>query len=168
MRVYMIKSVCKKQMFISRGRVILKGSGTYYIVDKCVLPEIIINVVKAKRLLKTGEAETINEAVSKAGISRSAFYKYKDFVSPFKEGSIGRIITVSFLLEDKPGILSSVINTIAEGGGNILTINQNIPLNGIASVTISVDTKNIEEMDTFLNALKSNNGVHKTDVIAKE
>src|SRR5699024_4531733 len=87
----------------------------------------------------------INEAVKMAGISRSAFYKYKDWVFPFTEGSRGKIVTLSLILKDMPGVLSQILNMIAHTNANILTINQNIPIHGVGYVTISIDTKNMAD-----------------------
>lgn len=96
----------------------------YYIVDAEALPEIFRKVVDARRMLDTGEAETVNQAVQLAGISRSAFYKYKDAVRPFQDMLHGRIVTFQIMLKDEPGILSHVLNLFAGSGANILTINQ--------------------------------------------
>ena len=104
----------------------------YYIVDAEALPEIFRKVVDARRMLDTGEAETVNQAVQLAGISRSAFYKYKDAVRPFQDMLHGRIVTFQIMLKDEPGILSHVLNLFAGSGANILTINQGIPINGCA------------------------------------
>lgn len=141
----------------------------FYIVDKDALPEIFHSVVEAKKLLKTGEAETVNEAVKKVGISRSAFYKYKDAVWPFAEGDRGKIITLFMTLQDIPGVLSDILNEIAETGSNILTINQNIPIHGVANVTISIDTKDINvEQEILLDRLSNHKNVNKIEIIAQE
>ena len=100
--------------------------GKYYIVDSAVLPEIFSKVVEVKELLATGEARTINEATGKVGISRSAFYKYKDAVRPFNDMLSGRIVTLRLTLRDQPGALSNVLQGIAAMGGNVLTINQSV------------------------------------------
>ena len=112
----------------------------YYIVDADALPEIFRKVVEARRLLDTGEAETVNQAVQLTGISRSAFYKYKDAVRPFQDMLHGRIVTFQIMLKDQPGILSQVLNLFADSGANILTINQGIPINGCAVVTVNAET----------------------------
>lgn len=118
----------------------LKKDATYYIVEESVLPEVFLKVVKAKELLEKGEVKAVNEAVKMVGISRSAFYKYKDCIFPFFESSRGKIITLALVLKDIPGILSKILNIISETNANILTINQNIPLGGIATVSISIRT----------------------------
>lgn len=103
------------------------------------------------------------------GMSRSAFYKYKDYIFPFYEASLGKIITISLILEHKPGVLSSLLDEIAKAHGNVLTINQNIPIQDMANVTISFETgsltKNIEEL---LQDIQNKNGVNKVDIIAQE
>lgn len=106
----------------------------YYIVDAEALPEIFHKVVQARRMLDTGEAETVNQAVQLVGISRSAFYKYKDAVRPFQDMLHGRIVTFQMMLKDEPGILSHMLNLFASSGANILTINQGLPINGCAVV----------------------------------
>ncbi|MDN5331749.1 MAG: chorismate mutase [Tepidanaerobacteraceae bacterium] len=145
-----------------------EGKG-FYIVREEILPEILKKTVKAKELLKNGTAKTINEATKMVGMSRSAFYKYKDYVFPFYEASMGKIITIALILEHKPGVLSSILDEIARARGNILTINQNIPLQGLANVTISFDTsqmtRNVEEV---LEIIEKKSGVTKIEVLAQE
>ena len=109
-------------------------SPDYYIVEASALPEIFRKVVEARRLMDTGEVETVNQAVQATGISRSAFYKYKDAVRPFQDMLHGRIVTFQLLLKDEPGLLSQVLNRFAGSGANILTINQGIPANGCAEI----------------------------------
>lgn len=104
----------------------------YYIVEADALPEIFRKVVEARRMLDTGEAETVNQAVQLTGISRSAFYKYRDAVRPFQDMLHGRIVTFQIMMKDEPGILSQVLNFFADSGANILTINQGLPINGCA------------------------------------
>jgi chorismate mutase len=141
----------------------------FYLVNGDILPDVYRQVVKAKRLLATGQAATINEAIQMTGISRSTFYKYKDSVFSFSEGSRGKIITISLTLSDLPGVLSGILNRIAEVKGNVLTINQNIPIHDTANVTISVDTKQMEEgQETFINRISELPGVLKIEVIAQE
>ena len=108
-----------------------------YIVEANVLPEIFIEVSRAKELLETGEVSTVAEAVSRVGISRSAFYKYKDAIRPFRSMKRDQVITLSVIMRDKLGTLSSVLAIFAGINANILTINQSIPTSGVAIVTIS-------------------------------
>ena len=108
----------------------------YYLVTAEALPEVFLRVAEAKRMLQVGEATTVGEAAKQVGISRSAFYKYKDAVQPFQNMHAGRIITFYALLKDIPGVLSNYLSIFANSGANILTINQTIPTNGCAGVTI--------------------------------
>lgn len=142
-------------------------TGKYYIVDSAVLPDIFIRVVEAKRLLDTGEAATINQAAAQAGISRSAFYKYKDMVRPFHDMLSGRIVTVRLTLKDQPGVLSDVLNIIASLGGNLLTINQSIPSGGAAAVAVSVETSDLTvSLEELLTRTAQVNGVLKYETLA--
>ena len=110
----------------------------YYVVKKKAVPEVLLKVVEAKRLLESEKVATIQDAVDAVGISRSSFYKYKDDIFPFHDNSQGRTITLSLQIEDEPGLLSDVLKVIAQFGANILTIHQSIPINGIASLSVSV------------------------------
>ena len=139
----------------------------YYIVSEDALPDIFIKVAEAKRMLQVGEAQTVGEAARRMNISRSAFYKYKDAVQPFHDMKAGRIITFYALLKDNPGVLSNYLSIFANSGANILTINQSIPTNGCAAVTISAETsemqESIEEMMARALALE---GVVRFDILA--
>ena len=136
-----------------------KGS-KYYLVEASALPEVFLKVVEAKRLLDTGKVTTVNEAARVTGISRSAFYKYRDTVMPFQNMMTGRIITFQLLLHDAPGILSSLLNAFADSQVNILTINSIVPTNGCAVVTISAETINMTmPLESLLQQLRQNEGV---------
>lgn len=139
----------------------------YYIVDAEALPEIFRKVVDARRMLDTGEAETVNQAVQLAGISRSAFYKYKDAVRPFQDMLHGRIVTFQIMLKDEPGILSHVLNLFAGSGANILTINQGILINGCAVVTVNAETSGLEgSLQELLARLNGAEGVLRGEILA--
>lgn len=139
----------------------------YFLVEAKMLPEIFIRVARAKELLETGEAATVAEAASMVDISRSAFYKYKDAITPFQDLERGRIITFHITLRDKMGVLSSVLSVFSGSGANILTINQSIPINGIALVTISVETAGMQiTSEELLHELQGTGGVKKVEVIA--
>lgn len=139
----------------------------FFLVEADMLPEIFIKVAKAKELLETGEALTVAEAAGLVGISRSAFYKYKDAITPFQDLKRGRIITFHITLRDKMGVLSSVLSVFAGSGANILTINQSIPINGTALVTISAETTGIAvTTEGLLSSLQQTGGVKKVEVIA--
>lgn len=142
-------------------------SKNYYIVDTDALPEIFHKVVETRRLLDTGEVETVNQAVQITGISRSAFYKYKDAVRPFQDMLHGRIITFQLMMKDQPGILSSVLNVFADSGSNVLTINQGLPINGCAAVTISVETSAMQvTIKDLLDQIASEQGVLRSEILA--
>lgn len=113
----------------------------YYIVEAAALPEIFRKVAEAKRMLETGETDKVNEAAKAVGISRSAFYKYRDTIAPFQNMMAGRIITFQLMLKHKAGILSEILSIFANCGANILTINQAIPSGGRAMVTVSAETR---------------------------
>ena len=144
-------------------------TNNYYLIDGKVLPEVYIRVVEAKKLLRLDRVKTINDAVNQVGISRSAYYKYKDYVFPFVEKTQGKIITLNSILKDEPGVLSSLLNQFAKSGCNVLTINQNIPLNGLANISVSIQTGNmVMSVSDMLERIRGMNGVINIDVIASE
>lgn len=139
----------------------------YYIVEASALPEVFLKVAEAKRLLDTGEVATVGEAARISGISRSAFYKYRDYIVPFQNLMAGRIITFQVGMHDEMGVLSSILTVFAEYNANILTINQNIPTNGCAVVTISAETNQLKSsLEGLLGALKSTTGVIRAEILA--
>ena len=139
----------------------------YYIVEAKALPEVFLKVAEAKWLLETGEATTVNEAARATGISRSAFYKYRDAIAPLQNLMAGRILTFQFILRDVTGLLSSILTIFAQYGANILTINQTIPTNGCASVTISAETTNMSSgVEDMLRSLEAIDGVLKAEILA--
>ena len=139
----------------------------YYIVEARAMPEIFRKVAEAKRLLETGEAATVNAAAQAVEISRSAFYKYKDAVRPFNDMLHGRIVTIQALLKDEPGALSGALNVLAGTGVNILTINQNIPVNGCAVVTMTVETSAVQNsLEEILASLGAGPSVIKCEILA--
>ena len=139
----------------------------YYIVSEDALPDIFIKVAEAKRMLQVGEAQTVGEAARRMNISRSAFYKYKDAVQPFQDLKAGRIITFYALLKDNPGVLSNYLSIFAKSGANILTINQTIPTNGCAGVTISAETSDMNEgLDEMIAGITGAMGVLKFEILA--
>ena len=139
----------------------------YFIVEADAMPEIFRKVAEAKRMMQTGEADTVGAATRQVGISRSAFYKYKDAVQPFNDMKAGRIITFYAMLKDNTGVLSSVLSIFANSGANILTINQSIPTNGCAAVTISAETSDMEEtLEALIAEVSSAPGVVKFEILA--
>ena len=142
-------------------------SPKYYIVEASALPEVFLKVAEAKRLLSTGEVNTINEATIRTGISRSAFYKYRDALLPFQNMMTGRIITFQLLLHDEPGMLSSLLNIFADCKANIMTINSIVPTNGCAVVTISAETIDVTvPLEDLLRELRQAHGVIKAEILA--
>ncbi len=149
-------------------RVAEEKESKYYIVSRHILPEAIKKTAEVKELLVRGEAKTVNAAVKKVGLSRSAFYKYRNGVIPFHRAVHNRVITMSLLMDHKPGVLSAVLNTIAAEQGKILTINQSIPLQGLANATISIDTTGLPvSIETLLQAVNLTKGVKKVEVIGQ-
>lgn len=140
----------------------------YYLVRADILPEAIIKTVEAKKILSNQEASTVYEAVEKVGLSRSAYYKYKDGIFSFNAMMKEKIITISMDLEHRSGLLSKVLSSIAQTGGNVLTINQTIPLQDIANIVMSIDTVYINcEITELLNILKSLEGVRRVQLIGR-
>lgn len=134
---------------------------TYYIVDASILPPVVGGVLTAKDLLTSGKAGSVSEAVKTAGISRSAFYKYRDFVFRY-EASDENTVEFKAYLQDKAGVFSAVTDTLSKSGVNILTINQNAPADGVAAATLRVRTDGATvSLDTLLDKLRSVNGVIK-------
>lgn len=139
----------------------------YFLVEADILPEIFVKVVEAKRLLETGEAATVAQATARLGISRSAFYKYKDSIAPFQDLTRGRMITLHITLRHKMGVLSSVLSLFANTGANILTINQSIPISGTAFVTISAETADMSiTADELIDSIQNIAGVKKAEIAA--
>ncbi|MCG8540613.1 MAG: ACT domain-containing protein [Clostridia bacterium] len=139
----------------------------YLVIDKEILPEVFEKVLKAKELIRNGKVKGITEAVKKVGISRSTFYKYKDYVFALSEGNLGKKVTISLLLEHETGVLSDILNKISGNRGNILTINQNIPINKIANVSITFDISELMiELDTLMSSIENTDGVIMTNLIA--
>ena len=139
----------------------------YYIVEASALPEVFVKVAEAKRLLSVGEAATVNEATQMTGISRSAFYKYRDAVLPFKNMMSGRVVTFQLLLHDEPGVLANILNVFTQSNANIMTINSIIPSNGSGIVTISAETMDMtEQLEDLLRVLRQLKGVVKAEILA--
>ncbi|MBR5135038.1 MAG: ACT domain-containing protein [Clostridia bacterium] len=145
------------------------GASKLILVDASALPDVFEKVLNAKRMLSSGEAASASEAARMAGLSRSAFYKYKNMVFPYDADGATRILTVHFVLNDRPGVLSSVLTAFASAGANVLTVNQNIPADGTASVSISARTDRMEmPADQFLQQLNRLSGVKKISRIGGE
>ena len=141
----------------------------YYLVTQKAVPDVLLRVVEAKRLLESEQVMSVQEAVDSVGISRSSFYKYKDDIFPFHENAKGRTINMVMQMDDEPGALSEVLGTVAEYNANILTIHQSIPINGIASLTMSIEvlptTRDLSEM---IEEMESQKEIHYVKILARE
>lgn len=141
----------------------------YFIVTKKAVPEVLLKVVEAKRLLESERVMTIQEATDAVGISRSSFYKYKEDIFPFHENSRGKTINLMIQLDDIPGLLSIILNQVAQCHANILTIHQGIPIGGIASITLGIEilpqTATIQEL---INAIEQIENVHYLKILGTE
>lgn len=145
------------------------NGSTYFLVDSTVLPEVFSKVIEVKKLLSTGKQKTVNDAVKEVGMSRSAYYKYKDYVFPFYEASRGRVITLFLVVEDISGLLSCIIDRIAKAKANIITINQNVPINGLADITISIETTGmIKEIRDLMDDIEKIDGVRRQEILIRE
>ena len=140
----------------------------FYLVNEVILPEAIKKKIKVKSILQLGEAKTINEAVEKMDLSRSAYYKYKDYVFPFYELSQGKIVSINALISNESGMLSNILRIIADHNGSVLTINQNLPLQGVAHVNISFETKELTlPVEDVLHEVRQLDGVIKVELIGQ-
>ena len=141
----------------------------YYVVRRKAVPEVLLKVVEVKRLLESERVTTVQEAVDIVGISRSSFYKYKDDIFQFHDNAPGTTITLTFDMDDEPGLLSDVLKTIAEYQANILTIHQSIPINGIASLSLSVQIlQTTGDISKMIEQMEGQKGVHHVKILAKE
>lgn len=148
----------------------MKASETeYFVVRQKAVPEVLLKVVEAKRLIESEKVPTIQEAVDAVGISRSSFYKYKDDIFEFHENTKGTTVTLTFQMDDQPGILSDVLKCVAESGANILTIHQSIPIGGMASLTLSIQIlETTGDISKMLDKMEKTAGVHHVKVLSRE
>ena len=147
----------------------MSQSTKYYVVKQKAIPEVLLRVVEAKRLLESEKAATVQEAADMAGISRSSFYKYKDDILPFHDNAQGRTITLMFQMDDEPGLLSAVIKIVADFKANILTIHLSVPINGIASLSLSVQVlEETGDVSRMIETMENWRGVHHVKILAKE
>ncbi len=151
------------------GMYMEKENREFYVVRQRAVPEVLLKVVEAKRLIDSEKALSVAEATDRVGISRSSFYKYKDDIYRFHDDTQGTTVTLTFNMDDEPGLLSDVLKIVAEYGANILTIHQSIPVGGVASLTISIQvletTKDVSEM---IEQMESTSGVHHVRITAKQ
>lgn len=145
-----------------------KREEKFYLIRSDILPESIAKTIEAKKLLESGEVSTVHEAVERVGLSRSAYYKYKDGIFPFNAMMSEEIITITFSLEHRSGQLSKVLQFVAECGGNVLTIHQTIPLQGIANITMSIDTAHLTLSTTdFIEQLQQIDGLRRAMIVGR-
>lgn len=141
----------------------------YFIVNKKAVPEVLLKVVEAKRLLDSERVMTIQEATDAVGISRSSFYKYKDDIFPFHENNRGKTINFMLQMDDIPGLLSLVLNQIAKSNANILTIHQSIPIGGIASLTLGIEIlPQTQEIPDLIETIEAIDGIHYLKILGRE
>lgn len=147
----------------------MKERNDYYVVKRKAVPEVLLKVVEAKHLLESAKVPTVQEAVEQVGISRSSFYKYKDDIFPFYEGRKGKTVNLVIQMDDEQGILSVVLKSVADAKANILTIHQSVPVNGIASLTLSVDVfPESDDVDDMAKQIESLKGIHYVKILARE
>ena len=160
----------QRQVYAGWGRKTGEDMGSrYYVVKEQAVPEVLLKVVEAKRLLESEKVMTIQDAVDEVGISRSSFYKYKDDIFPFREKTKGQNITFILQMDDEPGLLSGVLKTIAYYHGNILTVHQSIPINGIASLTLSVQILPAQgDAEAMVAEIEHIEGVHYLKILGRE
>ena len=141
----------------------------YFVVTKKAVPEVLLKVVETKQLLAANRGMTIQEAAQKTGISRSSFYKYKDDIFPFHENEKGQTVTLVIQLDDTPGAMAELLGKVAKYQANILTIHQSIPINKVATITLSVEvlagTGNLSDM---VEEMEQNTGVHYLKIVGRE
>lgn len=141
----------------------------YFVVKQKALPEVLLKVAEAKRIIESERVSSVQEATERVGISRSSFYKYKDDIFPFHDNTEGTTITLTFQMDDQPGLLSDLLKIVAEYGANILTIHQSIPINGVASLSISIQILSREcDLSGMIGRMEAQKGVHYVKIIAKE
>ena len=141
----------------------------YFVVRERAVPEVLVKVVEAKKLLNMGRADTVQEATEQVGISRSSFYKYKDDIFPFHDDTRGKTLTFIIQMDDEPGILSNVLQTIARYHGNILTIHQSIPISGVATLTLSVNIlPNQGDAQAMVEDIERREGIHYLKILGRE
>lgn len=147
----------------------MQDDGKYFVLKQKAVPEVLLKVVEAKRLLDSEKVMTVQEATEAVGISRSSFYKYKEDIFPFHDSSQGRTVTLTLQMDDEPGLLSDVLKIVAQFHANILTIHQSIPIGGIASLSISVQVlPTTLDVSKMIETMEAQKGVHYVKILAKE
>lgn len=147
----------------------MKEKTQYYVLKEKAVPEVLLKVVEAKRLLESDRAKTIQEATEAVGISRSSFYKYKEDIYPFHENTKGKNISFVMQMDDGPGLLSEILRVIASYHANVLTLHQTMPIGGIASSTFCVDIlPSTGDVATMLSDLENLQGIHYLKILGRE
>ena len=147
----------------------MDDEGKYYVVRRKAVPEVLLKVVETKRLLNADRKMTVKDATDITGISRSSFYKYKDDIFPFSEGAKGRLINLSIEILDEPGLLSDLISVVAKYKANIMTIHQSVPVNGLASVSMSVEVlKNTGNISRMVEDMEAIQGIKDVKILLRE
>lgn len=148
---------------------IMEDKSKYFVVKKKAVPEVLLKVVEAKKLLESERVITVQEATEQVGISRSSFYKYKDDIFPFYDNTKGKTVTFVTQMDDEQGLLSDLLHVVAVYKANILTIHQSIPVNGVATLTLSVEvlstTGNVSRM---VEEIEEMQGIHYVKILARE
>lgn len=141
----------------------------YFVIREKAVPEVLLKVVEAKRLLDSERVLSVQEAVDRVGISRSSYYKYQNDIFPFHDEAKGKTVTFVLQMEDEPGLLSVVLNIVAEFGANILTIHQSIPINGVASLTLSIEVLlTTGDVSSMIQKIEEQKGVHYLKILGRE
>ena len=141
----------------------------YFVLKQKAVPEVLLKVVEAKRLLESEKAMTVQEASDRVGISRSSFYKYKDDIFPFHDNAKGRTITLVLQMDDERGLLSDILHIVAVYKANILTIHQSIPVGNLASLTLSVEVRpDTGDISRMVEEMEAQKGIHYVKIIARE
>ncbi len=147
----------------------MEDKSKYFVVKQKAVPEVLLKVVEAKKLLESERAITVQEATDKVGISRSSFYKYKDDIFPFYDNTKGKTITLVIQMDDEQGLLSDLLHVVAVYKANILTIHQSIPVNGVATLTLSVEVReNTWNVSSMVEELEEQTGIHYVKILARE
>jgi chorismate mutase len=147
----------------------MEGKTAYFVVKKRALPEVLLKVVEVNRLLETQKVSSVQEAVDRVGISRSSYYKYKEDIFPFHDSTQGKTLTLSCRMDDEPGLLSDVLKVVADFGANILTIHQSIPINGIATLSLSIQILDTTgDVSDMVTEMEKRSGVHNVKVLGRD
>lgn len=140
----------------------------FYLVRGSALPEVLVKVLEAKDLLQRGKVRTVQEAVTRVRLSRSAFYKYRDGIFPLDQGVEGKVVTIALELEHRSGILSKVLSTMARGHANVRTMNQSNPQQGVAEVTLAFETTGMQVgVHSLLSQLTRLDGVRAVSMVSQ-